>query len=555
MKIHEYQAKEIFARYGIPVPQGRVATAPDAASEIAADIGGSVVVKAQVHAGGRGKAGGIRVVNSPQAAAEAAESMLGTTLVTFQTGPEGVPVSSVLVEEAVEVESEMYVGMAVDGAAEGIVAIASAAGGMEIEEVAESTPEKILTVAIDPVLGLQSFQGRKLAYGLGVADSLNRPVAALMASLYKLFEENDCFLVEINPLGVTTDGRVLAMDAKINIDDDAMFRHRDIVELRDTEQEDPLEVEASAFDINYVKLDGDVGCIVNGAGLAMATMDVTHAAGASPANFLDIGGGADEEKVARSLEIVLSDDNVRRVLVNIFGGILRWRCRRARLRHGLRASAGQDASDGRADARHQLRRGTRHTRQLRPRRRPRRRPQPGRRGHPQRRLGDAMTAAENSSTVPMNGIVAVMEEREYEVIDHTMHSWVFRSKNPDAYGFTLPSTWKPIPEDMLRHALRSEPLDADEVIEQAFEKAAYYEAERRERERLDPTPKGITFEEAKKKFNIGPTQRTPEELRKIQRMLDGIDAANKSHRDYTAPTDTAENLDYYIYDAGHCLEE
>ncbi len=323
MKIHEYQAKEIFARYGIPVPQGRVATTPDAASEIAADIGGSVVVKAQVHAGGRGRAGGIKVVDSPQAAAEAAEAMLGTTLVTFQTGPEGVPVSSVLVEEAVEVESEMYVGMAVDGAAEGIVAIASAAGGMEIEEVAESTPEKILTVAIDPVLGLQPFQGRKLAYGLGVADSLNRPVAALMASLYKLFEENDCSLVEINPLGVTTDGRVLAMDAKINIDDDAMFRHRDVVELRDTEQEDPLEVEAGAFDINYVKLDGDVGCIVNGAGLAMATMDVTHAAGASPANFLDIGGGADEEKVAKSLEIVLSDVNVRRVLVNIFGGILR----------------------------------------------------------------------------------------------------------------------------------------------------------------------------------------------------------------------------------------
>ena len=323
MKIHEYQAKEMFARYGIPVPQGRVATTPDEAAEIAADIGGSVVVKAQVHAGGRGKAGGIKVVDSPEAASEAAEAMLGSTLVTFQTGPEGVPVGSVLVEEAVEVESEMYVGMAVDGADEGIVVIASAAGGMEIEEVAESTPEKIITVAIDPVLGLQPFQGRKLAYGLGVADSLNRPVAALMASLYKLFEENDCSLVEINPLGVTSDGRALAMDAKINIDDDAMFRHRDIAGLRDTEQEDPLEVEAGEFDINYVKLDGDVGCIVNGAGLAMATMDVTHAAGASPANFLDIGGGADEEKCAKSLEIVLSDTNVRRVLVNIFGGILR----------------------------------------------------------------------------------------------------------------------------------------------------------------------------------------------------------------------------------------
>ena len=305
------------------MPRGRVATTGEGAAEIAAEIGGKVVVKAQVHAGGRGKAGGIKVVDSPEGAAEAAEGMLGATLVTFQTGPEGVPVGSVLVEEAVEVESEMYVGMAVDGSAEGIVVIASAAGGMEIEEVAESAPEKILTVAIDSALGLQPFQGRKLAYGLGVADSLNRPVAALMASLYRLFEENDCSLVEINPLGVTSDGRALAMDAKINIDDDAMFRHRDIAGLRDTEQEDPLEVLAGEFDINYVKLDGDVGCIVNGAGLAMATMDVTHAAGAAPANFLDIGGGADEEKCAKSLEIVLSDDNVRRVLVNIFGGILR----------------------------------------------------------------------------------------------------------------------------------------------------------------------------------------------------------------------------------------
>ena len=323
MKIHEYQAKEIFAKYGIPIPNGRVATTPDEAAAAAAEIGGTVVVKAQVHAGGRGRAGGIKLVDSPEAAAEAANAMLGSTLVTFQTGPEGAPVASVLVEEAVEVASEMYVGMTVDGAAEGIVVIASAAGGMEIEEVAETTPEKILTVAIDPVLGLQPFQGRKIGYALGVADSLNRPVAGLMASLYKLFEANDCSLVEINPLGVTTDGRVLAMDAKINIDDDAMFRHRDLAAIRDTEQEDPLEVESSAFDINYVKLDGDVGCIVNGAGLAMATMDVTHTAGASPANFLDIGGGADEEKVAKAVEIVLSDANVRRVLVNIFGGILR----------------------------------------------------------------------------------------------------------------------------------------------------------------------------------------------------------------------------------------
>ena len=323
MKIHEYQAKDIFARYGIPVPKGRVATTPQEAAEIAEELGGRAVVKAQVHAGGRGKAGGIKVVDSPNEAAKAAGALIGSTLVTFQTGPEGAPIGSVLVEEVVDVETEMYVGMAIDGAAEGVVAIASAAGGMEIEEVAETTPEKIITVAVDPLLGLQPFQGRKIAYGLGVAPELNRPVAGLVASLYKLFEENDCSLVEINPLGVTADGRVLAMDAKIDIDDDAMFRHRDLAGLRDVEQEDPLEVEASEFNISYVKLDGDVGCIVNGAGLAMATMDVTHAAGAAPANFLDIGGGADEAKVSKALEIVLSDESVRRVLVNIFGGILR----------------------------------------------------------------------------------------------------------------------------------------------------------------------------------------------------------------------------------------
>ena len=323
MKIHEYQSKDIFARYGIAVPKGRVATTPEVAAGVAEELGGRAVVKAQVHAGGRGKAGGIKVVDSTSEAAKAAEALIGSTLVTFQTGPEGVPIGSVLVEEVVDVETEMYVGMAIDGAAEGVVAIASAAGGMEIEEVAETTPEKIITVAVDPVLGLQPFQGRKLAYGLGVAPELNRPVAGLMSSLYKLFEDNDCSLVEINPLGVTSDGRVLAMDAKIDIDDDAMFRHRDLAGLRDVEQEDPLEVVASEFNINYVKLDGDVGCIVNGAGLAMATMDVTHAAGAAPANFLDIGGGADEAKVSKALEIVLSDKSVKRVLVNIFGGILR----------------------------------------------------------------------------------------------------------------------------------------------------------------------------------------------------------------------------------------
>ena len=323
MKIHEYQAKELLAKYGVPIPKGRVATTPEEAAEITTELGGKAIVKAQVHAGGRGKAGGIKVVSSAAAAAQATKDLIGTTLVTFQTGPEGAPVGSVLVEELVDVETELYVGMAIDGATEGVVAIASSAGGMEIEEVTETTPEKLLRVSIDPVLGLQPFQGRRIAYGLGVNDSLVRPISALMDSIYKVFEESDCSLVEINPLGITTDGRVLAMDAKLNIDDDAVFRHRDLQPLRDTDQEDVLEVEARESSINYVKLDGDIGCIVNGAGLAMATMDVTHSAGAAPANFLDIGGGADEAKVAKALSIVLSDPDVKTVLVNLFGGILR----------------------------------------------------------------------------------------------------------------------------------------------------------------------------------------------------------------------------------------
>ena len=323
MKIHEYQAKELLAKYGVPIPKGRVATTPEEAAEITTELGGKAIVKAQVHAGGRGKAGGIKVVSSAVEAAQATKDLIGTTLVTFQTGPEGAPVGSVLVEELVDVETELYVGMAIDGATEGVVAIASSAGGMEIEEVAETTPEKLLRVSIDPVLGLQPFQGRRIAYGLGVDDSLVRPISALMDSIYKVFEESDCSLIEINPLGITTDGRVLAMDAKLNIDDDAVFRHRDLQPLRDTDQEDVLEVEARESSINYVKLDGDIGCIVNGAGLAMATMDVTHSAGAAPANFLDIGGGADEAKVAKALSIVLSDPDVKTVLVNLFGGILR----------------------------------------------------------------------------------------------------------------------------------------------------------------------------------------------------------------------------------------
>ena len=323
MKIHEYQAKEILASQDVPVPEGRVASTPDEAAEITRELGGRSVVKAQVHAGGRGKAGGIKVVSSPEEAADAAKALIGSSLVTHQTGPEGVPIRNVLVEELVDVASELYVAMAIDGAVEGVVVIASAAGGMEIEEVADTAPEKILREPVDPVLGFQPFQGRKLAYGLELAPELVRPISTLLDNIYKVFLDNDCALVEINPLGVTTDGRLLAMDAKLNVDDDAVFRHRDLQQLHDPEQEDALEIEAREFDINYVKLDGDVGCIVNGAGLAMATMDVTHAAGAAPANFLDIGGGADEAKVAKALKIVLSDTDVKRVLINIFGGILR----------------------------------------------------------------------------------------------------------------------------------------------------------------------------------------------------------------------------------------
>ena len=323
MKIHEYQAKEILARYGVPVPKGRVASTPQEAASIAGELGGNAVVKAQAHTGGRGKAGGIRVVSSAKEAEQEAQAILGTNLVTFQTGPEGVLVEHVLVEEVVDTKKELYLGLVIDGAAQGIVVIASEAGGTEIEEVAAQTPERILRATVDPVLGLQPYQARKLAYDLNLKPELIRPVASLMGNLYKAFEANDCSLAEINPLALTRDDRVLAVDAKLNFDDDALFRHPEIQGLHDTKQEDSLEAEAREYSISYVKLDGDVGCIVNGAGLAMATMDVIGEAGASPANFLDVGGSADEERVAQALNIVFSDPNVDRVLVNIFGGILR----------------------------------------------------------------------------------------------------------------------------------------------------------------------------------------------------------------------------------------
>ena len=323
MKLHEYQAKEILGRYGVPTPKSRLARTGSQAATAAFEIGGTVVVKAQVHAGGRGKGGGVKIVESPGAAEQAAEKMIGTNLVTFQTGPEGVPVNSVLIEEGIEIENELYLGMVIDGASKGVVVIASEAGGMNIEEVAETSPEKILQIPIDPVLGLQPFQGRKIAYGLNLGQEHIRSVTSLAQNLYRAFIETDASLVEINPLVITKDGKVLAADAKLDIDDDAIFRQKDIQEMRDISQEDPLEVEARSSDINYVKLEGTVGCLVNGAGLAMATMDVTSSAGASPSNFLDIGGGADEEKVAKALNLVLSDDSVKAVLVNLFGGILR----------------------------------------------------------------------------------------------------------------------------------------------------------------------------------------------------------------------------------------
>ena len=323
MNVHEYQAKEILARHGVPVPKGEVASTPEEARRVAGDLGGRVVVKAQVHAGGRGKAGGVRVVASAAEAERAAGDILGARLVTAQTGPEGAPVNSVLVEEAVTARTEMYVSLAIDGSTQGVVVIASASGGMDIEEVAASTPDRVLRERVDPVLGLQPYQARRLAYAMDVEPGLVRPTGSLIVTLYDIFTTYDCSLVEINPLTVTDDGRVLAVDAKLNLDDDALFRRPDLRDLHDPDQEAPLEVEAKRSSLSYVKLDGSVGCIVNGAGLALATMDVVGATGASPANFLDVGGSADEEKVAQALRIVLSDPGVELVLVNIFGGILR----------------------------------------------------------------------------------------------------------------------------------------------------------------------------------------------------------------------------------------
>ncbi len=323
MRLHEYQAKELLASAGVAVPRGSAARSPDEAAAAAEDLGGRVVVKAQVHAGGRGKAGGVRLADSADEARKAAAAMLGSTLVTHQTGPAGVPVDAVLVEEAIDVASEIYAAVVIDGSERGAVAIASAAGGMDIEEVAETTPEKIVRAAVDPVLGLMPYQGRALAHGVGAGPKLVRPLATTLERLYAVFAGNDCSLVEVNPLVVTQGGALLAADAKVEIDDDALFRRPALLEMRDPGQEDPLEAQARGLGVSYVKLDGSVGCLVNGAGLAMATMDVTHAAGAAPANFLDVGGSADAEKIAHAMAIILSDPNVERALINVFGGILR----------------------------------------------------------------------------------------------------------------------------------------------------------------------------------------------------------------------------------------
>lgn len=323
MKLHEYQAKAIFARYGVPVPKGGVAATPAEAGEIAGSLGGQAVVKAQVHAGGRGKGGGIVVAKTPEEAERAAASMLSKRLVTPQTGPEGVPVGSVLVEEVAAISRELYLAVTVDRVHQGPVFIASESGGMNIEEVAAQEPEKILTEPVNPLIGFQPFQGRRLCYALHLEPELVRPAAQLMEALYRIFTENDCSLVEINPLAVIGDGQIVALDAKLSLDDDALARHPELREMRDPDQEEPLEAQAEEYGISYVKLDGNVACLVNGAGLAMATMDVIKDAGGNPANFLDVGGGASEEKVAQAVKLMLSDPQVKWVLVNIFGGILR----------------------------------------------------------------------------------------------------------------------------------------------------------------------------------------------------------------------------------------
>ena len=324
MKIHEYQAKAILAKYGVPVPRGEVAFSAQEAGEIARRLGGSVsVVKAQIHAGGRGKAGGVKVVKSSEEAEKTAAALLGKTLVTYQTGPSGQVVGRLLVEEGLAIDRELYLSMVVDRASQKLVTMVSAEGGVDIEEVAAKTPEKIHKEFIDPAVGLQPFQARKLAFALGLEGKQIAKATAMMTALYKAFVATDAALLEVNPLITTKEGELLALDAKMNFDDNALYRHADLKDLRDLAEEDPLEVEASKYSLNYIRLDGNIGCMVNGAGLAMATMDIIKLSGGMPANFLDVGGGANAEQIRNAFKILMSDKNVKAVLINIFGGILR----------------------------------------------------------------------------------------------------------------------------------------------------------------------------------------------------------------------------------------
>jgi succinyl-CoA synthetase beta subunit len=327
MKIHEYQAKAILSKYGVAVPRGEMVTtrteAEAAARKLMSSGAKGVVVKAQIHAGGRGKGGGVKIAKSVEEAAQLAEKMLGMQLVTHQTGPEGKKVQRLLIEETLPIARELYLGIVLDRAVSRPVFMASAAGGMEIEEVAARDPNAIIKEYIDPAVGFEPFQARKIVFRLGLAAEFLNPAVKFMQALYKAYEDTDSSLFEINPFITTTDGRVFALDAKVNFDDNALYRHKDLSELRDISEEDALEVEASKYGLNYIKLDGNVGCMVNGAGLAMATMDIIKFAGGMPANFLDVGGGANSDQVTHAFEILLMDKNVKAVLINIFGGILR----------------------------------------------------------------------------------------------------------------------------------------------------------------------------------------------------------------------------------------
>lgn len=325
MKIHEYQAKEILRKYNVAVPKGKVAFSTDEVVNIAQnEIGGNVwVVKAQIHAGGRGKGGGVKVAKNLQEVTDYSNQIMGMTLVTHQTGPEGKVVKRLLIEQGVNIDRELYVGITLDRAISKNVIMVSTEGGMEIEKVASEAPEKIIKEPVDPEVGLQPYQARKLAFALGLEGTQLKNAVKFLTGLYKAYEKSDCSLAEINPLVVTKEGDVIALDAKMNFDDNALYRHPDILEFRDLDEEDPLEIEASKFNLNYIKLDGNVGCMVNGAGLAMATMDIIKLAGGEPANFLDVGGGANKTTVANGFKIILSDPNVKAILINIFGGIVR----------------------------------------------------------------------------------------------------------------------------------------------------------------------------------------------------------------------------------------